>query len=367
MKQNVTVGVVGIGFGQQVHVPAFRADGRCRVTALCASSAERSRQVADRLGVGSAYGDWRELVDDPQVQVVAIAVPPALQASIVIAAARAGKHVFCEKPAATCAAEAEAMLAAVEEAGVCHAIDFLFAELPAWRQARELLLSGRLGRLRHAHVTWRTEIHALRHRPNSWKLRGDDGGGALNAFVSHSLYYLEWLFGPVVGVAARLAPAWPACETQVDAWLELSCGAPLTLAVSADAYLGPGHRLEVYGDEGTLVLENTSRDHGHGWRLRFGTRGTGELQCIPLDENEAPAEAVPQNATRKAEGATNDGRLAPVARIVRRFVDGVLEEGPAEARHRRRSVVPNLHDGVRVQRLLDSLRAADLSRRNQAP
>src|SRR5262249_37032890 len=267
---------------------------------------------------------------------------PALQPDVVIAAARAGKHVFCEKPAANDAVRALQMLRACEQAGVCHAVDFMFPEMPAWRRLKGVIESGKLGRLRHAHLTWRTEIYALRHRKDSWKLQHDEGGGTLNSFVSHSLYYLEWLFGPVERVRARLGPAGTTAEHWVHGWLEFAGGMELTLAVAADTYLGSGHRLEVYGDEGAMVLANSGRDHARGFSVLAGTRPDEELRVLPVDD-------VPTDG---------DARVAPVARLVSRFVDGVLARRPA---------LPNLNHALRVQRLIDCMRTASATGRSQTP
>jgi predicted dehydrogenase len=341
MASTLSVGVIGIGFGQQAHVPAFRADPRCCVRAVCASTPERARQAGERLGVPDCYGDWRELVESPGLDVVSLAVPPSLQAEIAVAAARAGKHLFCEKPAAANATGAAAMLGAAEAAGVCHAVDFLFPELPAFRQTRDLLRAESLGPLRSAHLSWRTEIYAIRHRKVSWKLCAGDGGGALNSFASHSLYYLEWLFGPVARLSGRLGPTAARGEVRVDAWLEFASGLPLSLSVATDAPHGSGHRLEVYGDAGALVLETTGRDHGSGWRLLLGGRADESPRPLPLPDEPAGA----------------DGRVAPVASLVRRFVDAIHGQG---------EMTPSLRDGLRVQRLIDRLRDADHTGRSLA-
>src|SRR6185295_14560779 len=141
------VGVVGVGFGRQVHVPAFRADERCRVVAIGAASAGRAREAATALGVERAFGDWRELVTSPDLDVVTVAVPPGVQPAVAEAAARAGKHIFCEKPAGATTPQVERMVAAAVDARVTHGIDFFFPELDAWRKAKAALEDRTLGRL----------------------------------------------------------------------------------------------------------------------------------------------------------------------------------------------------------------------------
>ncbi|HVR63574.1 MAG TPA: Gfo/Idh/MocA family oxidoreductase, partial [Polyangia bacterium] len=150
--------VIGIGFGQHVHIPAFRADPRSRVAAVCASTEERARKVADRLEIENAFGNWREACARPDVDAVSISVPAALQPEIVRLAARHGKHVFCEKPLATTEEGARSALESAVSADVVHAMDFEFRAIPQWRRAREICRSGAvLGRLRQIAVTWRVE------------------------------------------------------------------------------------------------------------------------------------------------------------------------------------------------------------------
>ncbi len=328
------VGVVGVGFGRQVHVPAFRADERCRVVAIGAASAGRAREAATALGVERAFGDWRELVTSPDLDVVTVAVPPGVQPAVAEAAARAGKHIFCEKPAGATTSQVERMVAAAVDARVTHGIDFFFPELDAWRKAKAALEDRTLGRLRHATLVWHVETFAHRARSDSWKLRPDLGGGTLNNFACHSLHHLEWLFGGVRRVAARLTPAGGVGDSRVDAWLEFESDLPVSMAIAADAFLGAGHRLEVYGDEGALVLANPGPDYAQGFTLSLGTRGSPTLASI---------------ATGPA-GPDRDGRIAAVQSVARRFIDGIAS-GVA--------MTPSLHDGLRVQVLMAALREAD--------
>jgi predicted dehydrogenase len=333
MTGPVRVGIVGVGFGQQVHVPAFCADARCKVVAICARSLEHAARVAERLGVPQAYGDAREMLAVGQVDAISIAVPAVAQPELVIAAAEAGKHVFCEKPLAQDESAAARALAAVEKAEVVHAMDFIFPEIGCWQRARSMLQGGTLGKLRHAALSWRVETFSFATGRESWKMRSADGGGTLNNFVSHSLYYLEWLLGPVARVSARLTPRGAPGDARVDVWLEMVSGCPVTVSVAADAFLGSGHRLEIYGEQGTLVLENTTTDYVNGFTLSVGTRGSRTLETQPCEPLPYP-----------------DGRIGAAGAIARRFLDAVLSGVP---------VTPNLADGARVQHLIAAVRAAD--------
>lgn len=336
MSGRYRVGIIGAGFGQHVHVPAFRADGRASVDAICASTEARAQVIATRLGIPRAFGDWRTLIADPQIDVVGISVPPSLQAEIAIAAAAAGKHIFAEKPLASNAAEAQKMADAIRAARVVGVVDFEFREIVAWRRLRALIQEEAIGRLRHVYFSWRVETVANRDEKPSWKREIDLGGGTLNLFGSHALDSILWAFGSVHRLAAR---RWVAgrgsADARVEAWLETVAGLPVTLSLAADATLGSGYRIEIYGDDGSLVLENRTADYAAGFVLTFGRRGEPatalELELLP---------------------AGVDGRIAATASVVRRFLDAVERGLPVE---------PDFDDGLAVQRLMDAIREADKS------
>lgn len=336
MNARWRVGIVGIGFGQHVHVPAFRLDERASVHAICASTPERARAVAARLNIPSAFGGWRELLADPQIDIVGISVPPALQAEIAIAAAAAGKHVFAEKPLALNASDARRMSDSVREAGVVGVVDFEFREIAAWRRLKTLLDERAIGRLRHVYFSWRVETMANREGKLSWKRDLSLGGGTLNLFGSHALDSILWAFGSVNRVAARAwSPGPDIAEARVEAWLETVDGLPISLSLAADAALGSGYRLEIYGDDGALMLENGTSDYASGFTLTLGQRGKPptSLELEPLR-------------------AGSDGRIAATASVVRRFLDSVETGSPVE---------PNFNDGLAVQRLMDAIRDAERS------
>src|SRR5215467_1301942 len=108
------VGIVGIGFGQRVHLPAFRANPRCQVTAISASTQERADKIALEYGIPAAYGDWQSLVNSSDVDVVSVATPPGVQFEVVRASLLAGKPVFCEKPLAPTAKQAQELVQLAE-------------------------------------------------------------------------------------------------------------------------------------------------------------------------------------------------------------------------------------------------------------
>jgi predicted dehydrogenase len=332
----LAVGIVGCNYGRNVLLPAFRSDPRCEVVALAGTDAGRTAELARAANVARAFGDWHALVENGAVAAVAIAVPPDLQPAVARRALDLGKPVFVEKPLAADLAGGRAMLESAQRSGQPTIIDFNFPELPAWRSAKALLDSGRLGRLRHVAVSWNTENQAVRLRLKSWKTAPDGGGGVLGNFVSHCLHYLEWFCGPISGMGGRLFRL-PDGEAQTGVALALAfaSGVGGSLQMSCASFLGSGHRVEFYGDDGTLVLANPTTDYFRNFTLRHGSRGDDRLQSVPVAD---------------ASGdASSDSRIAPVSRLVGRFLDA-CENGTAAS--------PAFAEGYRVQQLMDAAQRA---------
>src|SRR5262249_8840526 len=152
--------------------------------------------------------------------------------------------------------------------------DFNFPELPSWQRAKAILDAGAIGRLQNVVLTWNFEHRATRLRLESWKTRGDGGGGLLGNFVSHCFYNLEWLCGACCGLTARLlALHGGAAGGGFALALAFASGAGGSLQVSCASFLGSGHRVELYGEDGTLVLSNPTADYFRGFELRFARQG----------------------------------------------------------------------------------------------
>lgn len=338
----IAVGVVGRGYGRSVLVPAFRADTRCEIVGIAATDGEHARLAAAEAGIERAFADWRAMVKDRSIDAVVVATPPFAQPEIVLSALQQGKAVFAEKPMALNLADAEAMTNCALSSNRPNMIDFNFTEIGVWKQARKILAEGGIGAVRHVAVQWNTESYANRMRLANWKSSSSQGGGALFNFVSHSLHYVEWFAGPVTGLCSslfRMPGDNRSGDTTVVMALSFRSGAAGSLSMSAAAYLGSGHRLEFYGDEGTLVLENTTSDYMKGFRLLYGKRPQAQLEPITADDPD--------------EGRYADGRILAASRLASRFLDW-MEKGTAAR--------PDFRDGLRVQRLLGAARDSDEKR-----
>jgi predicted dehydrogenase len=332
----IRLGIVGSNYGHTVQMPAFRADPRCQVIALAGSDADRTAELARAANVPKGYGDWRALVEDKDVQAVAIATLPSLQAQIAIRALELGKPVFAEKPMAGDLSAARAMLRQANISRQPTTIDFNFHQIMSWQRAKQLLDSGAIGTLRHATVHWHVESRAIQLRMRNWKTAGgDDGGGVMGNFISHCFHYLEWFGGPIGGLSARIGglPSETDLETTVAMALQFKSGPLVSLSMSCASYLGAGHRIEFFGDDGTLLLHNPGADYMRGFELFHAKRPAVPLERVAV--------------TDPVDAQYPDGRIAPVSRLAKLWFDAIERGG---------TPVPGFAEGYRVQRLIDMAR-----------
>ena len=331
----IRLGIVGTNYGRTVQLPAFRADPRCQVVALAGSDQARTAELARAAGVAKGYGDWRALVEDADVQAVAIATLPSLQAQIAIRALELGKPVFIEKPMAGDLAAARAMLQQATVSRLPTMIDFNFHQTMNWQRAKKMLDAGAVGTLRHVTVHWHVESRAIQMRMRNWKIMGDDGGGVLGNFISHCFHYLEWFCGPIAGLSARISglPDDPELETTVAMALRFQAGPLCSLSMSCASFLGAGHRIEFFGEDGTLVLHNPGVDYMRGFELFHAKRPAAALERIAVID---PVDAQ-----------YPEGRIAPVSRLAKKFFDAIESGG---------TPTPGFAEGYRVQRLMDAAR-----------
>ena len=336
VSEQLKIGIVGAGFGARVIAPAFRLDDRCRIEAIAGSSEKKTATTAESLGITRHFGDWRELVNSADVDAVAIALPPAMQPQVAVAALHEGKAVFCEKPLAPSLQEAQELVAVARDAKAVGMVDFIFPEIAAWQETKRILDEEQLGVLRQAVLVWHMETEGNRLGLEGWKNHTTKGGGLVNMFLSHSFHYLEWLFGHVTSVSASLfrAPDDPR-PGETGALIALTMESGMTVAITANAYSfgGEGHHLTVYGDEGKMTLGNPSADYVKNFTLSVRKRTDDGAQWLPVSD-----------AIDDYEG---DGRIVAVGRLASRFLDGLAADGPPPG--------PGLEDGLRVQILLDAV------------
>ncbi|WP_320669481.1 Gfo/Idh/MocA family protein [Patulibacter defluvii] len=277
--ERIGVGQMGAGFIGQVHSLAYRgaAAARRRVGAdvdlvvLADRDLALAREVADRYGWRAVVDDWRAIVDDDRVQLVDVAGPNHVHVEPCLAAARAGKHLLCEKPLAPTAAQALELWRAVEAARVLHQCAFMYRFIPAVQHARDLVRSGELGEVLHVRAQFLLSFALDPRVEMSWRFdRAVAGAGALGDLGSHHVDVARFVLGEeVAAVTGRVS-------TSIDE-------RPGGRVTNDDAFAAI---VELEGGA-TAVLEGSRVAGNHGLTSRVeidGTRGSLRFDFERLNE-----------------------------------------------------------------------------------
>jgi len=214
MKKPLRIALIGYGFMGRTHSNAFLQAPRYFDLAwqpvlktVVARNADRVKKFAANWGYESAETDWRSVVNRPDIDLVDIASPNDTHAEIAIAAARAGKMVLCEKPLGRTAAEAQAMVAAVEGAGVANMVWYNYRRVPAVMMLKEIIERGTLGRIFHYRAQFLQDWTISQDLPQGgeglWRLDvGVAGSGVTGDLLAHCIDTALWLNGPIAEVTA---------------------------------------------------------------------------------------------------------------------------------------------------------------------
>ena len=235
--------------GTEKVIPGIQGAANSEVVAIGSRDGAAARAVADRLGIERAHGSYEALLADPDVDAVYIPLPNHLHTDWTIAAARAGKHILCEKPLAMTAADAERMAEVCAAEGVQLMEAFMYRLHPSWVAVRELVASGRIGRLT-AVQSW---FSYFNDDPANIRNIREVGGGALYDVGCYNVNLSRMLFGaePTHVSATITRDPVSGVDTTTSAILEFETGvATFTCSTRSET----DQRVHVYGTDGRISI-----------------------------------------------------------------------------------------------------------------
>ena len=273
---HIGIGMVGYGMIGRVHCLGYRElpilyPGNLpemRLAAVCTMHAETAQAAVQQAGFQAGYTDIEALLEDEAVNIIDCVVPNDAHHDVIKKALLAGKHVYCDKPLALNAVQANDLVQATEKAGVQVGMTFNYRFLPAIMRAREIIQAGELGEIYTFKTDYLHSGYQYPSRPMSWRLRKEQsGGGALVDLGSHLIDLVRHLLGEVKTLYCttrtfiKQRPTSPGAiemeEVQVDdaAWLQarLHNGAEGSLHVTRFATGAQDDlSIEIYGRQGGL-------------------------------------------------------------------------------------------------------------------
>lgn len=348
------VGVIGAdaraSWAHLSHVPALRGLATAELSAVATRRETSAREAAEAFGAGRWFADPMAMINDPDIDIVTVAVRVPAHYPLVEAALTAGKAVYCESPLGVGVAEAEKLAAAAE--GRPTAVGLQGRHNPSVRRAAELIAGGAIGRPLSARIMSTTSAWGPQTiSPYGYFEQEASGAGLLTITAGHTLDIAESVLGDIVSVDARTTTMWPSVTVadtgatidrevadHADILGETRSGAVLNVAVTGGVAPGDADfRFDVRGDAGWLTLS--------GGTL-YGVQG-GDLTLTSSAVFEPPAAPV--------LGAGTTGPALNVAEVYARLIDDI-ESGSRTA--------PGFALGLHNARLIGAVtRSARLGRR----
>ncbi|QHW33151.1 Gfo/Idh/MocA family oxidoreductase [Paenibacillus rhizovicinus] len=369
---NIRVGMIGYKFMGKAHSNAYRAMPmffpnvtRPQMTAICGRDPVGLEQARAQFGWESAETDWRKLVERDDIDVVDINAPSDAHKEIAIAAAAAGKHIFCEKPLALNLADSVEMLNAAEKAGIKHMVGFNYRFAPAVLLAKKLIEEGRIGKIFHFRGFFLQDWIVDPEFPLVWRLQKEIAGsgahGDLGAHVIDMARFLVGEFNEVIGMSETFVKERPLLTattggltakgdkdapkgevTVDDATLFLARFANGALGSIEATRFAPGHRctnsFEINGSKGSIKFDfervnelqvyfSDDADDVQGFRRVLATDG-----AHAYSENWWPAgHTIGYEHTFTHEMVEFMNAIAEDRQPVPNFVDGVECQAVLEA------------------------------------
>lgn len=360
--KKLNIGLIGYGGIGRVHAMAYRAipfhygltADTVNLVGVATSRTETAAQAAREIGCDFWTADYRDLLARDDIDIVDICVPNHMHEEIVIAAAEAGKHIYCEKPLSMGVEDGRRIVAAVEQAGVKSQLTFNFRFYPAITRARQLMDEGFVGRVFSFRGRYFRASYIDSNKPLSWRLQKEiSGGGALADLGSHVLdvlYYLLGDFGSVQATLDTLIKERPVAAGAAEKGIVDVDDIALMQLRMADGTLGQVEisrmgtgvtndlQFEIYGDKGAIRFRSEEPSWLEVYDVRDagqplgGMRGFRKLEVVQRHEGAvSPDWSMPPGFVRSH------------AECQYRFLKAVAEDtAPA----------PTLADGLKIQQVM---------------
>ncbi|EPC4490668.1 Gfo/Idh/MocA family protein [Serratia liquefaciens] len=208
------IAVIGAGMIGAAHASGYRAHQSrmandkvtFRLHTLCDAREDAARELARVWGFEQVATDWRKVINDPEIDIVSVALPNFVHAEVVSAALAAGKHVLCEKPLALTAQEAHQLVTLAQKAGVIAGSVFNYRRIPAISMIKQLIDDGEIGHPTHLLIQYQCGYAADPLLPFSWRyVQSKAGGGALHDIGAHAVDIARFLCGEVESIVGAVS------------------------------------------------------------------------------------------------------------------------------------------------------------------
>jgi predicted dehydrogenase len=261
--KNIKIGVIGLGAIGDRLIHSFTDHPQIEVVAVCDNMAERTEAMVLKLDGVRGFTDYKNMLEEVNIDLVYIAVPPKFHHKIALDVIEKGIHILCEKPLANSIEEAKDMMGRAEAKGIIQAMNFPLNYSPGANTFKKLIEDGYIGNLRRLELTMHFPQWPRFWQQNDWVASREQGGFVLEVGV-HFIQQAQRIFGKIIPLESHLElPADPTkSEIGIHANLELESGIPFVINGLSDIAGDERISFTAYGTEGTVSLVNWSELEG---------------------------------------------------------------------------------------------------------
>ncbi len=350
--KKIGIGFIGTGFARKVQIPAFRMCESVSIVSVASASLANAESTAREFDIPHWTNDWRETVENKDVDLVCITTPPNLHCEQMLYALENNKHVLCEKPMAMNATEAEKMCEAAKEKQVFALIDHELRFQNGRQKVFEMLRTGEIGKVRHVKYIFRNAQRGNADIAWNWWSDETQGGGTLGAIGSHAIDTMQWFLG------ADISDVF--CQLQTHVKERKTSNGEIKRVTSDDET-----NMILRFADGDLTEDATANvslsmiempDYQHSIEF-VGTLGS--LKVLSLGEilltkaGETDWKKIEIELEKSVDGVFNSGFPSGFVAFAKKIVDA-LREGKTEIKH-----AATFTDGLKVQKILDAARESN--------
>ena len=359
MKHNykkLRIAVAGLGFGKKVHLEALKESDHLIASAIYHYKEEKREFLEKETGL-KFYHDWKVLVKSKDIDGIIIATSPESRFELAREGLENNKHLLLEKPVALSSNEIEELqrISLIKNLSVC--VDFEYRAVPLFLQTKKIIDENILGKIYLIKLDWLMGSRSDPKRSWNWYSLKEKGGGVIGALGTHAFDMLNWFFGESIKVSGNVSTSikkrsLPNSSELLEVTSEDICLAnleisnytsnliPCQVSLSSISKKGRGFSFEVYGSEGTLILNSENqKDYVHGFNLKFSGKDDKTYNLTP-------------DPIFNFKKTWTDGRIAPVKRIHDLWAQSIINNTP---------VIPGLTEGLGSQKVCEAIKKSSES------
>jgi len=330
------ISIIGSGFGMYGLLPAFSKINDCKVVSICGKNSDRMMKFCKKFHINH-YINWKEMLEKEKPNAVAIAIIPIYQYEIAKYALENGIAVFAEKPLTASYETSLELCNLANDTGLPNMMDFIFPEIPEWREAKKILDDGLINQIKNISVNWTFLSYELKHNITSWKSEIQKGGGAISFYFSHVFYYLEYFLGKINNLNCEFSSSNFSNRenSMINMIVSFENGISGNISLDISSSKEQNHIIKFNDKNIQMILKNISNNHFENFEL------------ILNDERKTKKQSLTKKPHFSIDDEFDDSRVNLVESIANRFIHWCNTGKPSK---------PDFNDGLRVQKLIEKAR-----------